>query len=327
MSTPLSAHPAPLTVVDAPTVHRLLDYPGCIAAMEQAMRTLSAGTTRQLPRTMIGMGAERTFAQMSGSLADDGVFGSKLISVFADPANPGQRRHRGLITLFAPEDGAPLAVVDAEAVTHIRTAAATAVATRALARRDAEVLLVMGTGGQAHTHLAALPLVHDFRRVLVWGRDPARARAVVDAWADQLPVEPAGDAAAAVAQADVICTVSGSPTPILLGAQVRPGTHVNLVGSSAPGPVEVDSALVARGRYIADSVENARLAAAEWLVARAEGAVGEDHLAGEIGQVLLGRIEGRRDAQEITLYKSLGHVVQDLAAANLVLARLRAQVD
>ncbi|MBB3359406.1 MULTISPECIES: ornithine cyclodeaminase family protein [unclassified Novosphingobium] len=313
-----------LVFIDGERVHRLLDYPACIAAIEAAMRALSGGATRQLPRTMIHMGEGRTFAQMTASLADDGMFGAKLISVFADPARPGQRSHRGVITLFEPAQGHPVAVVDAEAVTHIRTAAATAVATRALARADARALLIMGTGGQAHTHLAALPLVHRFERILIWGRDPARAAAVVQQWQDRLPVAVAPDAQAAVAQADVICTVSGAAQPILLGQWVRPGTHVNLVGSSAPGPVEADTALVAAARYIADSKANAREAAAEFLVARAAGVVNDAHIVAEIGEVLLGQVPGRRDARDITLYKSLGHAVQDIAAAQLLLERVRA---
>lgn len=321
----MKTYPQGLAVIDAQQVHALLDHASCITVVEEAMMALSRGDSRHLPRTMIGMGEGRTYAQMSASLADDGLFGSKMISVFADPAHPGQRRHRGLVMLFEPEEGRPVAVVDAEAITHIRTAAATAMATRALARRDARVLLIMGTGGQAHSHLAALPLVHDFAKILIWGRDSARAQALVDAWKDRLPVALAHDAQEAAGLADVICTVSGARSPILRGEWVRPGTHVNLVGSSGPGPVEVDSELVVRARYIADSRANALEAGAELLVAQAAGLVGADHVVAEIGEVLLGQVPGRRDAQDVTVYKSLGHAVQDLAAAGFVLSRYLAE--
>ncbi|SLK02697.1 ornithine cyclodeaminase family protein [Novosphingobium mathurense] len=304
-----------LAVFDAEDVRDLLDYPSCIGVVREAMKALSRGETRQLLRTMIHMGEGRTFAQMPGALSDDGMFGAKMISVFAEPDNPGVRRHRGLVTMFEPVEGKPVCVADAEEITHIRTAAATAVATQALARSDSRVLLLMGTGGQVHSHLQAMPLVRDFERILIWGRDERKVGAVIEDWSSRLPVEPAGEAEAAVGEADVICTLTGARSPILLGEWLQPGTHVNIVGSSGPGPVEVDSALVAVSRFIADSRASALDAAAEFLVARAAGLVGDDHIVAEIGEVLLGLVPGRRNDREITAYKSLGHAVQDLAAA------------
>ncbi|KQN39879.1 ornithine cyclodeaminase [Sphingomonas sp. Leaf407] len=303
-----------LAIFDSAAVRAGLGYGDCIAVVRAAMMALSAGTTRQLLRTMLSLGPGRTFAQMPGALGDHEMFGTKTISVFADPQAPGKRRHRGLVVLFEPVEGRPVAVADAEEITHIRTAAATAVATDALARADAATLLIVGTGGQAHTHLRALPLVRRFDRVLVWGRDAVRADAVVAAFPD-LPCERADDLAAACGAADVICTLTAAAEPVVRGEWVRPGTHVNLVGSSGPGPVEVDSALVMRSRYIADSTASARDAAAEFLVARDAGLVTDDHIVAEIGEVLLGRTPGRTGPTDITLYKSLGHAVQDLAAA------------
>ncbi len=303
-----------LAIFDGAAVRAGLGYADCIAAVRAAMMALSAGTTRQLLRTMLSLGPGRTFAQMPGALGDHAMFGTKTISVFADPNSPGKRRHRGLVVLFEPVEGRPVAVADAEEITHIRTAAATAVATDALARADAATLLIVGTGGQAHSHLHALPLVRRFDRVLVWGRDPNRADALVAAF-PHLPCERADDLAAACGAADVICTLTAAAEPVVLGDWVRGGTHVNLVGSSGPGPVEVDSALVVRSRYIADSIASARDAAAEFLVARAAGLISDDHIVAEIGEVLLGRTPGRTGPDDITLYKSLGHAVQDLAAA------------
>lgn len=304
-----------LTIFDSADVRASLDYPGCMEAVRSAMIALSQGTTRQLLRTMIGMGEGRTFAQMPGTLGDDDMFGAKMISVFADPANPGTRRHRGVIILFEPAEGRPVAIVDAEEVTHIRTAAATAVATDSLARRTAETLLIMGTGGQARAHLDALPLVRNFRRIVIWGRDDDKARKLIDEYAGRLPVELAGNLPQEVAGADVICTLTGARQPILLGDWLQPGCHVNIVGSSGPGPVEVDSDLVARSRFIADSRASGLDAAAEFLVARADGVVTDDHIVAEIGEVLMGAKEGRQSDGDITAYKSLGHAVQDLAAA------------
>ena len=303
-----------LAIFDSAAVRAGLSYPDCIRVVRDAMAALSAGTTRQLLRTMLSLGPGRTFAQMPGALGEQDMFGTKTISVFADPLAPGKRRHRGLVVLFEPTEGRPVAIADAEEITHIRTAAATAVATDALARADATTLLIVGTGGQAHTHLHALPLVRRFDRVLIWGRTPARVDALVAAF-PHLPCERADDLEAAPRAADVICTLTAAAEPVILGDWVRTGTHVNLVGSSGPGPVEVDSALVVKSRYIADSTASARDAAAEFLVARDAGLVTDDHIVAEIGAVLLGRVRGRTGPADITLYKSLGHAVQDLAAA------------
>lgn len=304
-----------LALFDSADVAAGLDYRGCIDTVREAMMALSAGRTRQLLRRMIHMGEGRTFAQMPGSLADDGMFGAKLISVFADPENPGRRRHRGVIAMFEPESGRPVAIIDAEEVTHLRTAAASAVATDILARRDARSLLIIGTGGQARTHLEALPLVRDFARVAIWGRDAAKAAALAEDYADRLPTAAVTDLPAEAGRADVICTLTAASEPVLLGEWLRPGCHVNIVGSSGPGPVEVDSELVARSRFVADSRANALDAAAEFLVAREAGLVGDDHIVAEIGEVLLGTHSGRQSDADITAYKSLGHAVQDLAAA------------
>ncbi len=303
-----------MQVIDSDEVRQRLDLPSCIAAMRTAMAALSAGTTRQLPRSLITMGEGRLFAQMPGALADDGLFGAKLISVFTDPSRPGRQRHRGVVVLFEPAEGRPVAVVDAEEITHIRTAAATAMATDALARPGAQTLLIVGTGGQAQSHLQALPLVRPFQRILVWGRDDAKAQAL----AAEFGAEAVTDLKASCGEADVICTVTCAATPVVHGAWLSPGTHINLVGSSIPGPVEVDNELVVRGRYFVESRTTALAAAAEFLVARAAGLIDDRHIAGEIGEVLLGQVPARRHDTDITIYKSLGHAVQDLAAAALL---------
>jgi ornithine cyclodeaminase len=208
-------------------------------------------------------------------------------------------------------------VVDAGAVTAIRTAAASAVATDALARKDARRLALLGYGEQAGTHARAIGKVRHLESIVVWGRSQERAEAFADRMQTELavPVIAAASVLEAVAEADVICTVTPSTEPILKGAWVRPGTHVNVVGSGYAGPVEVDNDLVVRSRFIADSREGVLQQGAEFLRAKAAGLIGDDHVVGEIGQVLSGKIEGRRSEEEITVYKSLGHVVQDLASA------------
>jgi ornithine cyclodeaminase len=221
------------------------------------------------------------------------------------------------VVLFAPADGAPGAVIHAGEITAIRTAAASAVATDALARADAGRMALLGYGEQAATHARAIAQIRPLTRVTVWGRSPERAAAFCRRMSAELglPFHAAADVAAAVEDADIICTVSAAREPILMGAWVKPGTHLNLVGSSVAGPVEVDSDLVARSRFIVDSREGILAQGAEFLVARKAGLIGDDHIAGEIGQVLAGDVAGRRTDEEITVYKSIGHVVQDLASA------------
>jgi ornithine cyclodeaminase/alanine dehydrogenase-like protein (mu-crystallin family) len=186
-----------------------------------------------------------------------------------------------------------------------------------LARKDARRLAILGYGEQAATHARAISRVRDLESITIWGRSPERARAFAKRMQTELalPVTSAGAVEEAVAEANIICTVTSAREPILKGAWVRHGTHLNLVGSSHAGPAEVDSDLVVRSRFIADSREGVLAQGAEFLRAKAAGLVGDDHIVAEIGQVLAGDIEGRRSPEEITVYKSLGHVVQDLSTA------------
>jgi ornithine cyclodeaminase len=260
---------------------------------------------------------DRLFGVMPGALGARAPFGAKLIAVFQGNAAPGRPSHQGLVVLFDPQTGAPVSIVDAGEITAIRTAAASAVATAALARPDARRLAIIGCGEQAGTHARAIARVRCLERIVVWGRSPERARAFAERMQAELaiPIDAAGSVPEAVAQADVICTVTSATEPVLKGAWVRPGTHLNLVGSSYAGPTEVDNDLVVRSRLIADSREGILHQGAEFLRAKEAGLVGDDHIVAEIGQVLTGEIEGRRSPDEITIYKSIGHVVQDLASA------------
>lgn len=302
-------------------VRRWLDFPGCIEAVHEAMAGFSAEGREQPLRSIVPLDEGRLFGVMPGvAPGTAGDFGAKLVSVFEDPARPGRWAHRGGVLLFDRNSGAPLCLADAHEITRIRTACASAVATRVLARDDARVLAVFGTGTQAEAHVHALLRARPFEQVIVWGRDPARARELATRLTDETGahVVSLGDPVAAAGQADVICTTTSSVEPVLRRAWLRPGTHVNAVGSSFPGPVEVDLDLVVDSRYIADSRRSALAAAAEFLQARAAALVGDSHIVAEIGEVLLGRVAGREHAGQLTLYKSLGHVVQDLAATALV---------
>ena len=303
--------------IDRDEVARRLTYEICIPIVRDAMIAFSRGETQQLLRSIILLGDGRLFGIMPGAMGAHGTFGAKLISVFQDNFAKGLQSHQGLVILFDPETGAPVCVAHAGEITAIRTAAASAVATDALARKDARRLAILGYGEQAATHARAVGKVRKIESIVVWGRSAERAHAFTKRTQAELavPVSAAPTAQDAVAQADIICTVTAATEPILKGEWVRSGTHVNVVGSGFAGPAEVDNHLVARSRFIADSREGVLSQGAEFLRAKAAGIIADDHIVAEIGQVLAGEIEGRRSPEEITVYKSLGHVVQDLASA------------
>jgi ornithine cyclodeaminase/alanine dehydrogenase-like protein (mu-crystallin family) len=303
--------------IDREEVAKRLTYEMCIPIVRQAMIAFSRGETRQLLRSIIPLSDGRLFGVMPGAMGAHAVFGAKLISVFPENSARGIQSHQGLVILFDPESGAPVCVVHAGELTAIRTAAASAVATDALARKDACRLTLLGYGEQAATHARSIGKVRDLKSIVVWGRSPERARAFAERTQAELevPISAAGSVKEAVSEADIVCTVTSAAEPILMGEWVRAGTHLNLVGSSHAGPAEVDSEVVVRSRFIADSREGVLNQGAEFLRARAAGLVDDKHIVAEIGQVLAGEIEGRRSAEEITVYKSLGHVVQDLATA------------
>jgi ornithine cyclodeaminase len=303
-------------VYRAEDVRARLDFPGCIDAVRRAMAALSQDPREQPLRTINPIREGRLFAVMPGMSAGEDGFGAKLVSVFRDPAKGGRAAHRGLVVLFEEDTGSVVCVADAHEVTRIRTACASAVATEALARRDAEILAVLGCGTQAEAHIRALPLVRRIRRVHVWGRnaDIARNFAARMQGETGLDVVAVPDPREAVGSADIICTVTGAAEPILMRDWVRPGTHVNAVGSSHAGPVEIDPALVAASAYFVEYRRSALVAAAEFLRAREAGLIGDGHIRAEIGEVLNGTATGRATDGEITMYKSLGHIVQDLAA-------------
>ncbi|WP_269714809.1 ornithine cyclodeaminase family protein [Caulobacter sp. NIBR2454] len=306
-----------MRVIDRDEVSRRLTFEVCIPLVRDAMIALSAGQTRQLLRSIIPLGEGRMFGVMPGALGEQAVFGAKLVSVFPENFAKGLQSHQGVVVLFDGTSGAPVCVAHAGEITAIRTAAASAVATDALARPDAGRLAILGYGEQAAAHARAIANVRSLQSIALWGRSGERAASLARRLSDELevPTIAAPTPKAAVEAADIICTVSAASEPILEGAWLAPGTHVNLVGSSYAGPSEADHEVVRRARFIADSRQGVLAQGAEFLRAKAAGLVDDAHVVGEIGQVLAGVIAGRQSAEQITVYKSLGHIVQDLAAA------------
>jgi ornithine cyclodeaminase/alanine dehydrogenase-like protein (mu-crystallin family) len=312
-----------MLVISAAEVEALLPMPVAIAAMRSAMMQVSQGrTVLPLRQFMAIPDAPGKLAVMPGYLADPPVFGVKTVAKYRHPPGSPHGSHVGVLQLFDATTGLLLAIIEGGSLTAIRTAAASALATDALARPGASRLAILGTGEQARRHVTAMAAVRPITEVRVWGRSLANARAFAEALA--LPARACADVAEAVADADVICTTTPAADPILFGAMVAPGTHINLVGSAILETAEADAALVVRAEFYVDYRAAALAQAGELRRAIAVKLVGPDHIRGEIGEVLLGQAPGRSNPTAITVYKSLGVTAQDLAAGAAVLAAARA---
>jgi ornithine cyclodeaminase len=249
----------------------------------------------------------------------------KVVTVMPGNHGTGYESHQGVVMLFGVEHGEPLAVIDASAITEIRTAAVSGAVTDALAKPDAGDLAILGSGAQARSHLAAMAAVRKLRRVRVWSRTRANAERFAreqDA-RHGVAVEVCADAAAAVRGADLVCTTTSSSTPVLLGSWLGPGVHVNAVGACFAASRELDGEAVARSRFFTDRRESCLAEAGDFRLARDEGAIGDAHLLGEVGDVFTGKLAGRTGPLDVTVFESLGIAVEDLASAHHLLSRAR----
>jgi ornithine cyclodeaminase len=305
-------------IVTQEEVATLLPMAECVEVMASTMAELARGETLLPLRSILWL-PERVGALglMPGALLPEKVLGLKAITLF--PGNEGTPldTHQGAVLLFEAAHGSLLAVIDATSITGIRTAAVSAVATRALAREEAGDLAILGSGVQARTHLEAMACVRKLRRVRVASRSLANARAFAERASKRhgIAVEPVATPREAVEGADLICTATSAREPILRGEWISAGAHVNAVGSSIPSARELDTEAVRKCRLYADRRESLVNEAGDFLIAKKEGAIGEDHVVGEIGEVLIGKAPGRRSRDEITLFKSLGLAVEDVASA------------
>jgi ornithine cyclodeaminase/alanine dehydrogenase-like protein (mu-crystallin family) len=315
-----------LRILGSADIKALLPIADCIELMRTTMIAVSEGRARIPLRTVLPVSNGGLLGSMPGYLAEPECFGVKLLSLF--PGNPaaGLSSHLGLVLLFEPKHGLPVALLDAAELTAIRTAAVSGLATRLLAREDSGDLAILGSGEQAHSHLKAMLSVRPIRRVRVWSRNAAHAATFAEQSAQHgLKVETAPTAQAAVDGADLICTVTGSPDPILHGDWIAPGAHLNAVGASRLAAAEIDAAAVAKSRFFVDFRGSAENEAGELRRAIDSGAVTETHVLGEIGEVANGTVIGRSSAIDITLFKSLGVSAEDLASAHHVLQRAEAE--
>lgn len=313
-----------MRVLTGTEVQQLLPMSECIPLMESALVSLSRGEVELPLRTVMRLsGTPNVFAMMPVRSRALPELGAKVITVFPGNQARGLDAHQGAVLLFDAEDGRLAAVVDASSITAIRTAAVSAVATRLLARPRASTLALLGSGVQARAHLSATLLVRPITRLRVWSRDASHAEALADRARRDHHVHATVLASAreAVRGADVVCTVTASREPVLRGAWLEPGMHVNAVGASQPDARELDAEAVARARLYADRRESLHNESAAFRAALAQGLVDEGHVVAELGEVALGTAPGRGSSDEITLFKSLGLAIEDLAAASHALRR------
>ena len=309
-----------ILILNHDEVIRLLPMNDCIAVMRDALTKLARGEVHQPLRTIVRpSGAAGVMGLMPSYIAGDhAAYGLKTVCVF--PGNPaiGKDAHQGAVMLFSAETGELLALMNASAITAIRTAAVSGVATDLLAREDASELAIVGAGVQARTHLLAMAEVRTVKRCRVVSRTLEHATAFVDEMKAQVPfpLEVAGSVEEAVRDADLIATVTNAKEPVVLREWISPGVHLNVVGSSRPHSREVDTATLAASALFVDRRESTLNEAGDYLFAAREGAVGPDHIRAELGEVLTGEKPGRTSRDEITLFKSLGLAIEDLASAS-----------
>ena len=319
----------PLLILDKSDVERLLPMQKCIELMEDAFESLASGEVLLPLRPVLRIPDTRNlFALMPAYSSAINAIGAKLITVFPDNHDAGLDSHQGAVALFDGVTGTLNAVMDAAPITAIRTAAASGLATRMLAREETSTLAILGSGTQARTHADAMLAVRPFKQIVVWSRTSEHARALAAELTvrHDVSVDVAADPAVAVRSADVICTVTAAREPILQGDWLMPGCHINAVGASIPSARELDSTAVRRARVFVDSRESALNEAGDLLIPIREGVITADHVVAELGELLLGMGGGGRATEhEITLFKSLGIAIEDLAAAHYLYERARAE--
>ncbi|NIB38319.1 ornithine cyclodeaminase family protein [Pseudomaricurvus alkylphenolicus] len=315
-----------MLILNDKQVKELLTESLCRETMASVMKAVSKGEAIQPMRQMIRQpSGPGMMGWMPGYIGPQekgapGALGMKLMSIFPQVGAQGRSHHRGVCTLFNHDTGEVDALIEAGSITSIRTPCATAVATQALARTDSNTLAILGTGEQASGHLSALLDLFLFDRVLVWGHSKGSSERFAAHWSDLkgVRIETATSVEQAVAEADIVCTTTAAAEPILRYEWLKSGAHVNVIGSSVPFTSEIDIDLVSRSRFFVDHRETVQVQGGDYRRALEAGAIDNSHIEAEVGEVLLGQHSGRTSDQEITVYKSVGLVGYDLAAAQAV---------
>jgi len=305
-------------------VRSVLPMADLIECMESALGRFSAGDVQQPVRTVLQVGAQKHWwGLMPAYVSQPPMMGAKIVTVFNSNADRGLHTHLATIVLLDPDTGALQALMDGRYITEARTGAVSAVSARHLARPDASVLAIIGTGVQARSHLAAFREVRQLRDVRVWS--PTRAHR--ERFADEMqpeagaPLRAAGSAEEAVRGADLIVLATSAATSPIEVSWIAGGAHIVSVGATRPDQREIDPALLSRARIFVDSRSAALVESGDIVMGMSEGRFGKEQIAGELGELVLGRVEGRQSEDQITLFKSLGMAVEDVATADLVYRR------
>jgi ornithine cyclodeaminase/alanine dehydrogenase-like protein (mu-crystallin family) len=310
-----------IRVIDEHMVRRLLPMGECIEVMAEALASLARGEVHNPLRFVVRPPDAPSLLGLMPSYrgGTTPLWGLKSVVIAPANAERGLDLHQGFVALFDGETGETRAIMNAGGITAVRTAAVTGVATRLLAREDSRTLAILGAGIQGKANLEAMRAVRPFDRVLAWSRTPGRAAAELE------DVEEVGSVEEAVRDADVVVTATSAAEPILQRKWLKAGAHVNAVGSSIPTTRELDTQTMADAALFVDRRESTVNEAGDFLFPQREGAIGPDHIRAEIGELLIGSAEGRRSDDELTVFKSLGLAVEDLAAAEHVLRRAEAE--
>ncbi|QFF97630.1 ornithine cyclodeaminase family protein [Psychrobacillus glaciei] len=301
-------------------VSTLLSMKSCMKVMESTLIDLAQGKATQVLRSVLAIDDENVLGQMPGYLKKNGVLGTKVITVFPNNHKHGLPSHQGVVLLFNAKNGELMAVVDGSEITAIRTAAVSALATDKLSRVNSKILCLLGTGTQAKTHLEAMLTVRPIELVKIWSRNIRNANQFKEEMQQKFKVSIilCDTAEEAALDADIICTVTSSTEPILKATWVKAGAHVNAVGACKPNDRELDSELVRTSKLYVDSIESTQNESGDYLIPLKEGVIEQNHIIGEIGRLLIYKNTSRTSETDITIFKSLGLAIEDIAAANFI---------
>ena len=316
-----------MIVLSNQDIKELLSMERAIELVTDAMVETSAGNNTLPLRSIIPVCGNNFMGMMPGVMGNPSCYGIKLVSLFPENPASGYSSHQGAMILFEAKYGAAIAMMNADLLTAVRTAAASAVATRILAKPDATRLTIIGYGEQALHHVEAMIAVRPISEIVVSGRNKNRAEAFARACQGKYPtvqfsaIETVQEA---VNNADIVCTVTASSEPVLVGDWINPGCHLNIVGASIPSKREIDTELVVKSSFFVDYRPSTFAQAGEFILAIEEGRIIADHIKAELGEVITAHHPGRVDGEEITLYRSLGIAAQDIAVAYDIYARANA---
>ena len=296
----------------------LLPMDECILVMEKMFRSLARGECIQPLRSMMWLpGRTGLLGMMPGHAESLGVMGIKVITVFHGNRDAGYPSHQGVVILFDAKHGQPLMIFDAEEITAIRTAAASALATRLLSKENSELLAIIGSGEQARRHIEAMLLVRKIKQINLWSRNEKHAMELAKKISEEFKtsVSTKKTAREAIENADIICTVTSSSLPVVKGEWISNGTHINAIGSSTPATRELDTTAVLRSKLFTDCYESLFNEAGDFLIPKKEGVITDNHVKAELGEVLEEIKKGRENNEEITFFKSLGIAAEDIFSA------------